>query len=1325
MHSFLGQRRVILACLAALGVAALGPSLAVAAAKPDPVKKAGFRLFARAGGSLRVNQVQCGIISDGQICVDSLGSSTIPGSVWPKGTNNAYTFNSGIQIVGIIGPEMPAWAGDTTGSPFFEGSGGLLAGEQIEPIYNASDPADFNNWPDFARVPSEAQGDAGATIYDPLLQGTISASQGDVYFITWDGNPADINGRPHPLGVAVETRGLAWNFPAGNQDIIYFIYTLYNISSVRDADYVNIRPALKARLLEVAADYQARNEAAFGVDIPEGGYTIENAFMAFAADHDVTAAAGQNLASFNNLFDLAVTYHSTFTPSPGNVFDPGIHAPPFLPGPGFVGTKYLRSPILPDGTESGTVLAGQTTNRGSFPDAADLNQLYRYLSGNVNPAAGDPQCNQGDPDVTGICFVAQQAQDVRTFQSSGPLTLLPGGQATIVVAYIFAAPVSTGTCPSIPCPTTLVPDAVAVSTATPGDDNVAPVDSAMGWRGFKPGTVDPVQDSVATVVNSLLSKALVAQQIFDSKFLLPFGPQAPEFFLVPGDNQVTILWRPSTSETSGDAFFAIANDPTRGAQYDPSYRQFDVEGYRIYRGRTDTPNQLELVAQFDYEGTAIYDFRGLINANETCAPELGVVAGCGSPFTIPAAGARFPDSLAFDISGDIVQVRPGQRVLLTTGTVRNNVGPTATDTAVVGLGSGFPPLANTGVPFAYTDDGSGLLSAPRNNVRYFYTVTAFDVNSFASGPSSLESQRIARAVVPTRQAPNVQTASLTSGVFGSDGTELLPDAAPPFTIDAQTGRFSGPPPPTAATALQGVFAPLVPILLPSLDLTATIDSVQPRSAECGALGNIQGICYEFFVTFDRSGTTQQFRTLAPWTIGLGPAFGDPAFDEAQLGSFPVAPDATAAARYSIPDGATSFNAAVEATLTRNIRFSAHENQFGRRFGNAPPGGTTLLGVSAGGSRWFEGANESVDDPTYSIRVGHLTGVDTIYAPLSHIDQDPGTPAVQAPASSTHMQCAPYAVAPLGRQADIEVTWGPAGTLASVQDITHKVPVPFQAVPQASYGFIGDANGNGVVDWADFELSEGVAPHVAQLGFCGTALGFPPEFTDPGPGARALLTEQPTIGPVSTVTDPPGATLTGFTATGTGFGLYINGQQFIFQLTGGQPPVEGTKWTLRTYSGRVDAATGPETTDPGGYTYRPDLPSPAVPGLEIRFNVAGATAVAAPRDEDLNRVHTVPDPYYVTSGFETTTTDKVIRFVNLPTQAIIRIYSSSGVLVRMLTHNSLQRGASDEDVSVLGGEETWDVRNRNNQVVASGVYFFHIESGGARRVGRFTVVNFAQ
>jgi len=37
-----------------------------------------------------------------------------------------------------------------------------------------------------------------------------------------------------------------------------------------------------------------------------------------------------------------------------------------------------------------------------------------------------------------------------------------------------------------------------------------------------------------------------------------------------------------------------------------------------------------------------------------------------------------------------------------------------------------------------------------------------------------------------------------------------------------------------------------------------------------------------------------------------------------------------------------------------------------------------------------------------------------------------------------------------------------------------------------------------------------------------------------------------------------------------------------------------------------------------------------------------------------------------------------------------------------------------------------LRNRNNQVVASGVYFYHVETpDGREKIGRFTVVNFAQ
>jgi hypothetical protein len=91
------------------------------------------------------------------------------------------------------------------------------------------------------------------------------------------------------------------------------------------------------------------------------------------------------------------------------------------------------------------------------------------------------------------------------------------------------------------------------------------------------------------------------------------------------------------------------------------------------------------------------------------------------------------------------------------------------------------------------------------------------------------------------------------------------------------------------------------------------------------------------------------------------------------------------------------------------------------------------------------------------------------------------------------------------------------------------------------------------------------------------------------------------------------------------------------------------------------------------------------------------------------------PYYVTNAFERTTEGKVIQFVNLPADCIIRTYSSSGILVALLEHHS----------STFGGSERWNVLNRNDQVVASGVYFYHIEAGDARRVGRFMVVNFAR
>jgi hypothetical protein len=404
-------------------------------------------------------------------------------------------------------------------------------------------------------------------------------------------------------------------------------------------------------------------------------------------------------------------------------------------------------------------------------------------------------------------------------------------------------------------------------------------------------------------------------------------------------------------------------------------------------------------------------------------------------------------------------------------------------------------------------------------------------------------------------------------------------------------------------------------------------------------------------------------------------------------------------RYGIPNGFSSFSAAVGATLYQAIDNSNAEGHSSRRL---------LGGVSPGGSRWYSGADETVDHPTYSIRLGHLTGVDSIWAPIHHTDIDPNTAGNQTYSTSTAMQCFPYIAAPLGREADVQFTWGSGGTITSVRDITHHVNVAFNPHPEATYGFVGDANGDGVIDWDDFNFLEEVSQfnddNIGQLGFCA--------HTDPGDGNRYQLRQNPVIGPVSTA----GAPQVGPAQTGVGFGLYVDGERFIFQLTNGTPPASGTVWTLRTYAGLVKASSGAATTTPSGYTFSPVPRPPLIPGLKVIFSVPARTDTRALVSADLSKVHTVPDPYYVTNSLETVQNSKILRFVNLPPQAIIRIYSASGILVRIITHND----------PALGSEAVWDLRNRNNQFVASGVYFFHVETPeGLTKIGRFTVVNFAQ
>ena len=157
----------------------------------------------------------------------------------------------------------------------------------------------------------------------------------------------------------------------------------------------------------------------------------------------------------------------------------------------------------------------------------------------------------------------------------------------------------------------------------------------------------------------------------------------------------------------------------------------------------------------------------------------------------PAPGTPFTGSTAVDLTGTLTQVTPGNRVLLASG--ESQLLPGVLDTAFADIAAGriaqgaSVTLANTGVPFVFID------RSVRNSLRYFYSVTAFDVNSLVSGPSSLESARITKAAIPVPAVSNDSTnVTLVQGVFGRD--ELQEPGALP-TIDPATGMFSGPFPP--------------------------------------------------------------------------------------------------------------------------------------------------------------------------------------------------------------------------------------------------------------------------------------------------------------------------------------------------------------------------------------------------------------------------------------------------------------------------------------------------------------------------------------------------
>jgi hypothetical protein len=79
-------------------------------------------------------------------------------------------------------------------------------------------------------------------------------------------------------------------------------------------------------------------------------------------------------------------------------------------------------------------------------------------------------------------------------------------------------------------------------------------------------------------------------------------------------------------------------------------------------------------------------------------------------------------------------------------------------------------------------------------------------------------------------------------------------------------------------------------------------------------------------------------------------------------------------------------------------------------------------------------------------------------------------------------------------------------------------------------------------------------------------------------------------------------------------------------------------------------------------------------------------------------------------------DKRLRFLNLPTQCTIRIYTLDGDLVRTLEHDK-------QEGDLNATYHYWDLVSRNTQAVVSGIYLFCVEDKktGETQVGKFVII----
>jgi hypothetical protein len=148
------------------------------------------------------------------------------------------------------------------------------------------------------------------------------------------------------------------------------------------------------------------------------------------------------------------------------------------------------------------------------------------------------------------------------------------------------------------------------------------------------------------------------------------------------------------------------------------------------------------------------------------------------------------------------------------------------------------------------------------------------------------------------------------------------------------------------------------------------------------------------------------------------------------------------------------------------------------------------------------------------------------------------------------------------------------------------------------------------------------------------------------------------------------------------------------------------WEASTYSYRI----GFEGSYSAGAEFKLVTNKPLTATDRYQFSTVGESITTTA--SDLNAIRVVPNPFVVTSGFDTVRDRHEIQFTRLPAACTIKIFTLAGDLVKTIQHDRTASGTSFA---------RWDLKTEFGSEVAYGVYLYHVDSAAGKKMGKIAIM----